>query len=197
MSVASISFPEHSDSFRATKSPVTIPECVNALKTSELSTLWDAVLVARGWFSSMCALYYLESYSLRGLIMVNPLSFHLDDVDDVQHHSFPQNILHENWSCFENCNELLLEPNSVPMMVVVTIPTTPWIRAAHNVADRHSDEDGPYGMVPVLNLNQLDETELRQFEKHLDAKGISLDERDRTTDMMIYFMNQWIEEEVL
>jgi hypothetical protein len=198
MSFASISFQEQSDKFSGTHNPLTISECVNTLKTSDLPKLADAVLVTRGWFSSLCALYYLESYPLRGLIMVNPLSFHLDDVDNVQHPSFPQYILHENWHRFENCNELLLEPNAVPMMVVSTIPTTPWIRAAHNVADRHSDEDGPYGIVPVIDLNHLDEREIKRFDNHLDAKEeISLGEKDRRMDMLIYFMNRWIEEEVL
>jgi hypothetical protein len=198
MSFASIHFQQRYDELNGTQeSQLTIPECVNALKTSDLPKLSDAVVVSRGWFSSLCALYYLESYPLRGLIMVNPLSFHLDDVDDEQHHSFPQFILHENWHRFENCNELLLEPNAVPMMVVSTIPATSWIRAAHNVADRHSDEDGPYGMVPVIDLNHLDEQDRRKFESHQVAKGVSLGETDRHMDMLIYVMNQWIEEEVL
>jgi hypothetical protein len=207
MSFASISFPEEQSDkccgIQQQQDPLTIVECVNALKTSDLPKMTDAVLVARGWFSSLCALYYLESYPLRGLIMVNPLSFHLDDVDDdVQHQSFPQFILHENWRRFENCDPLWLEPNAVPMMVVSTIPTTPWLRAAHNVADRHSDEDGPYGMVPVINLNQLDQIELQKSENYLtveDAKrSFSLGGKDRhADDIMIYFMNQWIEKEVL
>ncbi|KAG7366250.1 hypothetical protein IV203_028920 [Nitzschia inconspicua] len=198
ISFASLSFPGQSDneSLIDDWSKLKISDCVTTMKSSNLPL--DTVLVTRGWFSSTCALYYLESLSLQGLIMIDPISFHSTNVENnsPDDNVLQQYILREHSIRFEDLNELKLEPNAVPMLVVSTIPLPSWLQAAQTMADCHSDPDGPYGIVPVVDFNFLhgDTSQRWNFARETvgDAVGI-----DAQADSMVQLIDQWIEEEVL
>lgn len=149
-----------------------------------LPPIRDAILVCRGPLSSLCAQYYLESYPLQGLIMVDPILIDDDDDDDVNSNK-DRTDLDENDDDADDennndtarrlieesmldagvveseeelqhfhSNKLLLEPNAVPMLVLLSIPNLSWNNVAiKNVAERHGDERGPYGRVPVVQLD--------------------------------------------
>ena len=100
MSFGSISFQHGEDDNSA---PITsVKDCVNALKASQLSRIHDAVLVARGPFSSICAQYYLESLPLQGLVLVDPILLGDDDYDDLSLKNIlsNQNVDEENLEHF-------------------------------------------------------------------------------------------------
>ena len=65
------------DAVTTIRSPVVpISELVQAMKNPVVSTLAhvsDTILVARGPISALCAQYYLESCSVKGLIMIDPV----------------------------------------------------------------------------------------------------------------------------
>jgi len=159
-----------------------LSDVMQALRDSSLPGVSDAVLVARGPVSSLCAQYYLESFSLKGLVMIDPIL--LDD-DDCENNSAGQdNENNNNLSALISklysgdadsaerfrSKRLLVEPNAVPMMVVATIAggdssendnrlasgSTNWKSLSRFVADRHGDPDGPYGSVPFVELTGND-----------------------------------------
>lgn len=187
---------QNTGSLEGRRRELKIIDCVQAMK--DASVPHDSILVTRGWFSSACALYYLESLPLQGLVMVNPLSFHSDDATDMQQQQLV--LSGENHLRFETVNELKLEPNAVPMLVLCTLPEPSWHQAAIRVAERHSDPDGPYGMVPYVSFHYLEELEENAkkrwgtvFEEDSDVwKGV-----DCHPDVMIRMIDQWIDEDVL
>jgi hypothetical protein len=152
MSFASISFPEG----------YSFDQMLGELK-DDLPTIHDAVLVARGPLSSWCSQLYLESFPLQGLVMVDPML--INQVDAATMHTMFQEMLPSgytsqvelgHWNGLINgaqARELKLEPNAVPMLVVNVEDGEAWKRAAHAVARRHSDNEGPYGDVLVKELS--------------------------------------------
>ena len=67
---------------------------------------------------------------------------------------------------------LLVEPNSVPMMVVVTAQDEKaWNESSRFVAARHGDDNGPYGRVPIVDLANIDGTEKNSAVTVLDVIG--------------------------
>lgn len=141
-----------------------------------LPSIHDAVLVARGPVASLCAQYYLESFPLLGLVMVDPLPSlsdwnegAVDDVDDEnKNHGSDQSRKHnvsiqKEWRSFLDQQHhsgskiarrpLRLEPNAVPMMVLLSEHSPlEWKKASQIVAACHSNENGIYGVVPVRDL---------------------------------------------
>jgi hypothetical protein len=178
--------------YMTSQSHLKVSEYVHAMKSSDLPRLSDAVLVTRGWFSSLCALYYLESLHLQGVVMVDPLPFQKGDAchDD----SLIQLILRESAHRLEGCPELMLEPNAVPMLVVSTIPEPTWVQAAKDVAARHSDPDGPYGNVPMVSLYDLGHNDKRWYTI---IESDNHDKHETEASIMIRLIDQWIDEEVL
>ena len=141
------------------RTSTSISDGLQALKASQLSSINDALLVARGPMASLCAQYYLESFSLQGLIMIDPILVD-DDVDDNNDDNDNEAISSlisriydgEEKERFRS-TRLLVEPNAVPMMIVLTVPNDDvWNRASRFVAARHGAPDGPYGVVPVVDL---------------------------------------------
>jgi len=148
-------------------------ELLKALKVSELPTINDTVLIARGPVASLCAQYYLESCSLKGLVMIDPILIN-DEQDDYSKDNDDDTVaLLRSRVLFTNAgttntterfhndddqdrfrsSRLLIEPNSVPMMVVLTVPNDEiWNRSSRFVATRHSNPAGPYGMVEIVDL---------------------------------------------
>lgn len=182
MSFSSIRFPGNSNENKATI--LYVSDCLNALKTSSLPRIHDAVLVARGPFSSLCAQYYLESLSLLGLVMVDPILItngENDDNEEMTRILATCNIDERDWEGFQS-SSLLLEPNAVPMMVVLSSQNKAWNTASRRVAARHSDEEGLFGIVPVLDLH-----ELSGESGNAQSEG----------DLMVDLVNDWIDENVL
>ena len=139
---------------------------MQALQDSDLVRTSDAVVVARGPVSSLLAQYYLESYSLKCLFLMDPIllqgsAYEEDKEDDDEGATalvsqvsqwFPDDP--DSLERFRS-DRLLVEANAVPMMVVRTISShcpSAWESAAQRVADRHGDADGMYGIVPVVDL---------------------------------------------
>eukprot|EP00536_Pseudo-nitzschia_multiseries_P009393 jgi/Psemu1/306483/fgenesh1_kg.261_\ len=144
---------------------------LQSLKSSQLPTISDAILVARGPVACLCAQYYLESFSLQGLIMIDPIL-----VDDKQQEdnngenksssesdavfSLISRIYHGQDNCGDTdrfrSTRLLVEPNAVPMMVVLTAQNEQaWNRSSRFVASRHGDLGGVYGRVPIVDLTDI------------------------------------------
>lgn len=131
------------------------------LKTT-LPPINDAVLVSRGPLSSLCAQYYLESFSLQGLVMVDPILLDQRGIDTgaddaaqlLQKSMLAAGVVQSEQELRHfHCDNLLLERNAVPMLVLLSIPDRAWnLAAVKQVAERHSDEQGPFGVVPVVNL---------------------------------------------
>jgi hypothetical protein len=201
MSFASISF----------ESPklMNVTERLEALKASNLPRIHDAILIARGPIASLCAQYYLESFSLLGLVMVDPILLDNDDNDDDDdndndndNNNVDRSLLREvmsnmvvddtDWKRFENC-KLLLEPNAVPMMVILATENASWKKASKKVADRHSDLDGLYGIVPVVDISE---------EGHNQDIGITTSissERNEQNmaNLLVDHVNEWVDNAVL
>mmetsp|Transcript_24328 Transcript_24328/g.27144 ORF Transcript_24328/g.27144 Transcript_24328/m.27144 type:complete len:363 (+) Transcript_24328:102-1190(+) len=164
-------------------------ELLKALKVSELPTINDTVLIARGPVASLCAQYYLESLSLKGLIMIDPIlindekdDYCNDDDDDtvtllrskvlftiVGTTNITERFQNDDDQDRFRSSRLLIEPNAVPMMVVLTVPNDEvWNRSSRFVATRHSNPDGPYGMVEIVDLTtekKKNENENKIFKK--------------------------------
>ena len=131
------------------RSLVSISDALQSLKASRLPEFSDAILVARGPVSSLIAQYYLESFSLQGLVMIDPIllgdNANGNDGDDDDNggddnggdgetiNSDDEKIVSSLVSSiFRDSNDdndsidrfrsqrLLVEPNAVPMMVVRT-----------------------------------------------------------------------------
>jgi hypothetical protein len=150
MSYASIDFREES----------CFDEMVDEMK-ADLSLVNDAVLVARGPVASWCAQFYLESCPLQGLVMVDPVLFDQGDngVEGEATRKLHQGLAKEDdqWSRIlkgAKSRRLRIEPNAVPMLVLQTWNDPACRLAAVAVAKRHSDDEGPYGEVPVKEVQQ-------------------------------------------
>lgn len=193
MSFASISLQIKSDS--AAARTVAILDALEALKDSSLPNMADALLVARGPVSSLCSQYYLESFPLKALIMIDPILFgENSNGDEVALYSFLSNQVYPNdtdsLDRFRS-DRLLVEPNAVPMMVVRTVPEEPsmmewsaaWRSCSQNVADRHGDHEGPYGTIPVIDLVER-------------SSMIDDSDDDQFTILLLEHINQWIEEDL-
>jgi hypothetical protein len=140
----------------------------------DLSTRPDGVLIARGPMMSWLAQFYLESLSLSGLVMVDPLQ--LDDRNGInQFELFYKKQASEakEFRLFqEYINEwghwtLQLEPGSVPMLVLSTVQRSAFRRAAQYAAHRHSAKESS---VPVLNLmgDNPEETTIKAIDTIAD-----------------------------
>eukprot|EP00532_Pseudo-nitzschia_australis_P012023 CAMPEP_0168223478 /NCGR_PEP_ID=MMETSP0140_2-20121125/11368_1 /TAXON_ID=44445 /ORGANISM="Pseudo-nitzschia australis, Strain 10249 10 AB" /LENGTH=375 /DNA_ID=CAMNT_0008153435 /DNA_START=11 /DNA_END=1135 /DNA_ORIENTATION=- len=141
---------------------------LQALKSCRLPSISDAILVARGPVASLCAQYYLESFSLQGLVMIDPILMDDGDNDDEAISSFLSRLYQHTDDDDDDDDDkerfrssrLLVEPNAVPVMVVLTIPDNKaWNDSSRFVAARHGDPHGPYGIVPIVDLTEMDETE--------------------------------------
>jgi hypothetical protein len=125
----------------------------------DLSPIHDAVLVTRGPIATWVALFYLESLSLKGLIMIDPIPF-----DSIAHP--PEKILQDLKQISTSNNldpmiiqqacskKLKLEPNSVPMMVIRSTNDDNFAKLANQMAQRHSDPNGPFGLVETIQISQ-------------------------------------------
>jgi hypothetical protein len=74
-------------------------------------------------------------------------------------------------------NKLLLEPNAVPMLILLSLPNPLWNTAAmNNVAKRHGDTNGPYGLIPVVHLDTVSSTSLSSssFSQQQVGQGINV-----------------------
>ena len=141
---------------------------LQALKSCRLPRISDAILVARGPVASLCAQYYLESFSLQGLVMIDPILMDdKDNADDDNSHEAISSLISRLYQQPDDddkerfqSSRLLVEPNAVPVMVVMTIPDNKaWNHSSRFVAARHGDPDGPYGIVPIVDMTEMDETE--------------------------------------
>lgn len=166
-------------------------ESVDSVDTA-LQDLWNdvgsigphqTVLVAKGPWHSWLAQFYLESLSLAGLVMVDPLP--LDDRNGVNQlellykklgleHSTEYSLFQEFVNHWDHWT-LKLEPGAVPMLVIQTIPRPAFAKGAAATARRHSG--GPAGNVPVLELR----------------KAADKDEGHRALDLVV----DWIDDCVL
>ena len=196
-------------------------ELLKSLKHSELPTINDAVLIARGPVASLYAQYYLESCSLQGLIMIDPILINDNprdnndgnDGDDDTIALLRSRILHDNEHDQDQdrfrSKKLLIESNSVPMMVVLTVPNNKvWNRASRFVATRHSNPDGPYGMVEIIDLTTATTANEKKKNKNKNDHDVNnkiIDEAESSsssssssssTVMMIALdqINRWIDE---
>jgi hypothetical protein len=151
--------------------PKSVDEGLKEMNT-ELPAFHDAVLVARGPFVSWYAQFFLESFPLKGLVLVDPLCFdRVDEQDlatnrlerDLQDHGLESAREFQQLQAIYNgleTRKLKLEPNAVPMRVFQTFPDPGYASAAVETAERHSDSDGPFGIVCVRDFslsNNIDE----------------------------------------
>jgi hypothetical protein len=97
----------------------------------DLRSIPNIILVARGPWVSWTAQFYLESLPLGALIMIDPLPFHLnskvclesleakylDAIPVMDNNNLPSEYLAIQ-SYKENPRKLLLEPGSVPMLIL-------------------------------------------------------------------------------
>jgi hypothetical protein len=95
------------------------------------------------------------------------------------------------------------------MMVVLTVPNNKvWNRASRFVATRHSNPDGPYGIVEIIDLTtNIDDDEKKKKNKNdhdgsnkiieiSKAESSSSSSSSSSTVMMIALdqINRWIDE---
>ena len=192
MSFASIFLQMRSDS--TTERTATILDALEALKASSLPNMADALLVARGPLSALCAQYYLESFPLKGLIMIDPVLLEGDNSsDETALFSFVANQVYPNdadsLDRFRS-ERLLVEPNAVPMMVVRTISEeiglvdwrAAWRLSSQHVADRHGDNEGPYGIVPVVDMVESSTTDYK--------------DDDMFATLLLEDINRWVDEDL-
>ena len=197
MSFASIvlTFRNHNcNKHKNSASPTSVSDGLQALKASELPGIGDAIVVARGPVSSLCVQYYLESFSLQGLVMIDPVLIDDTGVGDAdgdvnQASSLVSRIYPRDDDDTERfrSSRLLVEPNAVPMMVISTVPNNEsWNRSSRFVAARHGDHDGPYGAVPVVNLSSRTENPEKIDTAEDIKEALALQTIDR--------INEWIDE---
>ncbi len=134
----------------------------------DLPSVHDAILVTRGPMSSWVALFYLESFPLKGLVMIDPVVFDTIPKDDTTRWndvSLQDKSKESNHSTFydafiqQACSKKLkLEPNSVPMFVIQSIDNPRNTEHARQMAERQSDFDGPFGQVLLTQLFDEDPT---------------------------------------
>ena len=130
---------------------------------SDLPSISDAVLVSRGPLVSWCAQFYLESFPLQGLVMVDPILF---DNSETEQTIRLLGMLHSQLETLdgvgmkthllEDCQsrKLKLEPNSVPMLVMHSLNDEASKCCSIETAKRHSDINGLFGAVPVEDISQ-------------------------------------------
>lgn len=147
MSFASITFPEERE----------FDKMLEVMKF-DLKTINDAVLVARGPLSSWCAQFYLESFSLQGLVMIDPVLFDQIegsawDVTKKMHKKPEGQDKPWNGQLFQvaQSKSLNLEPNAVPMLVLHSLDDETCAKNAMSVAKRHSSD---HSNVPVKQILQ-------------------------------------------
>jgi hypothetical protein len=139
---------------------LTVDDALNQLM-NDLSTIPDAVLVARGPWMSWLSQFFLESLPVKGLVMVDPMP--LDDkrgielfqaqyreaklTESIEYRLFQDFLMHwDHWT-------LKLEPGSVPMLVLVSRTGSEVRSLAEETARRHSVVDcGDDSEVPVVDL---------------------------------------------
>lgn len=152
------------------------------------------VLVARGPLVGWISQLYLESFSLAGLVLVDPLP--LDDKNlDVAALSqaigeytgnVPGDYEHNIGSIVrENKRSLLLEPGAVPTIILQSIPVPLFIDGARKTSDRHrlllrdeeekSEEAFAAGDAPIIRLDNDDKTDLQTCVK--DSIGAWIESR--------------------
>lgn len=142
---------------------------INELQ-EDLSPIPDAVLVTRGPVASWAACHYLESLPLLGLVMIDALQWDhsdnnsklLKELQDIvkNNSSETSNAVDEmvDLSMVEQLTsrQLKLEPNAVSMMVLQSIDHPLLKEGCKQVADRHSDIDGPFGQVVTTQVLEDD-----------------------------------------
>ena len=188
MSFASILLKMKSNSPAA--GTVAISDALEALKDSSLPNMADALLVARGPVSSLCSQYYLESFPLKALIMIDPILFRGNGDESALYSLLSKQVFPNDTDSLYRfrSDRLLVEPNAVPMMVVRTLSEEPsmvewsaaWRSCSQSVADRHGDSEGPYGTVPVVDI----------------AERSSMIDDSEFTTLLLEHINQWIEEDL-
>lgn len=174
------------------------------------------ILVARGPLVSWVSQLYLESFSVAGLVLVDPLP--LDDNADNDDNNNDDNILDadqfsqaiqdyandfpgvlhehthlENFLSDTNSKQgarrpLLLEPGAVPTMIVQSIPVPLFIAGSQQTADRHR--------LSTLDrqIPEDDEDVESDVPKiHLDAQANETD----VHDFLQHKLSAWIERRVL
>lgn len=150
-----------------------------SLMKTELSTMSDAILVARGPWTCWLAQFYLESLALQGLVMVDPLP--LDDRNGINQFELvyrKQGLqdsmeyrLYQEFSEHWDHWTLRLEPGVIPMLVVETMKRPTFHRLALATANRHSDPSGPFGPVPVIQLDRDDDI-VDVLDDWIDSKAL-------------------------
>jgi hypothetical protein len=157
-------------------------EMLEELK-SDLNPINDAILVTRGPLSSWCAQFYLESYPLQGLVMVDPVLLDKVDGDDwavttrIQEYGGPDVVPSREFNQWKRIfqgaqsRKLKLEPNAVPMLVMYSPNDQACRLNAMEVAKRHSDDEGRFGDVPVKGLIQNKNTNeaINEIDSWIDS----------------------------
>ena len=151
---------------------------------SDLTSIPQVVLVARGPWMSWMAQLYLESLAVAGLVLVDPLP--LDDQNSInqfelayQKRNLQSSI---NYKMFQECMEhwdhwtLRLEPDAVPMMVMSSqAAKRGFVRAAENTVRRHAPDiapDSPWDMSSSIPLVKLDPKKNQQAQGVEALQGI-------------------------
>ena len=170
------------------------------------------VLIARGPLVSWVSQLYLESFSVAGLVLVDPLplddSGDTDDNDILDADTFSRAVqsyannfpgaLHEHTHLEYFLSDmkgkqgarrpLLLEPGAVPTMVVQSIPVPLFVNGAHQTAGRH-------------RLSTLDEQIPEDDDDaESDVPKIQLDAPENETDLDDFIQHKvgaWIERRVI
>ena len=132
----------------------------------DLQNIPDAVLVTKGPISSWFGQLYLESFSLKGLVMVDPVLFdNQEETTNVR--KFWDDETSTNFELLlleATKRKLMVEPNSVPMLILSSEGSSENnnMEAASLVAKRHSDVDGPFGQILVASVEDTIQDDQKQ-----------------------------------
>jgi hypothetical protein len=123
--------------------------------TTDLATMPSVVLLSRGPVVSWVAQYYLESLSLAGLIMVDPVfdpsSELLTRLKNLYYDaSVQEHHLLNRIQSGDESRPLKLEAGVIPMLVLSSIDLLQ--DSAQATAHRHSRLDSPFGKVRTVSL---------------------------------------------
>jgi hypothetical protein len=140
-----------------------LAEMKEELSTENLGTT-GGILVARGPWMCWLAQFHLESMSLAGVVLVDPLPLQdrnsLNQMEllyqkrgmesSLEYKMFKNYVAHfkDNWGA----TALQLEPGSVPMLVLQSFNRPAFDKAAIKTADRHENLEGPFGKVVRYKL---------------------------------------------